>query len=103
MISTKWRFFFQQFRFESLHLTAWRAHQILPAAFTDRRQILLTHNAAIEYPDAPRLAVLALHHTQDGLHGGNIRAMAIEGLVAEGKAFAVDDERDHHLLAVRTM
>ena len=93
----------EQLRFKLLHLAARRAHQILATAFPNRLQILLAHDAAIHHPDAPRLAVLALHHAQNRFHRRDIGAVAIEGLVAERKAFAVDDERDHHLLAVRTM
>ncbi len=50
-----------------------------------------------------RFAVLALDHAQDRLHGRNVGAVAIECLIAERKAFAVDDERNYHLLAVGTM
>src|SRR5262249_29692535 len=91
---------FGQFGFKLLHLAARRAHQILPTAFTNGRQILLAHNAPIKHPDPSRLAVLALYHAQNRLHGGDVSAVAVEGLVAERKAFAVDDERDHHLFAV---
>src|ERR1022692_2074331 len=59
---------FRQVRFELLHLAARRAHQILPAAFADGRQILLAHDTAIKHPDPARLAVLAFDHAQNRLH-----------------------------------
>src|ERR1039458_4158630 len=51
-----------------LHLAARRAHQILPAAFADGRQILLAHDTAIKHPDPARPAVLAFDHAQNRLH-----------------------------------
>ena len=42
----------EQFFFKLLHLAPRRAHQILAASFADRRKILLTHDAAVENPDA---------------------------------------------------
>src|SRR2546429_10024742 len=39
---------FHQFRFKPLHLPAGCAHQILPAALADRRQVFLTHDARSE-------------------------------------------------------
>src|SRR6516162_10111540 len=49
------------------------------------------------------LAIFTLHHAQNGFHRGNVGAVAVKRLVAEGKTFAVDDQRNHHLLAVGTM
>src|ERR1700752_5118889 len=94
---------FQQFPFKLLHLAARRAHQILSVAFADRCQILLAHDSPIQHPDPSRLAVLALDHAQHRLHRRDVGAIAVEGFVAERKTLTVDDERDHHLLAVRTM
>src|SRR5436305_6429050 len=94
---------FQQFLFKRLHLAARRSHQVLAAAFANRLQTLFAHNAAIQHPDSPRLAVLALHHAQDRFHRGDISAVTSERLIAERVTLAVDDERDQHLLAVGTM
>src|SRR5207249_8920169 len=86
-----------------LHLPAGCAHQILPAALADRRQVFLTHDTPIEYPDPACLPIFALHHAQHGFHGRDIGAVAVERLIAERKTFAVDDQGDDHLLAVGTM
>src|SRR5438094_8340030 len=94
---------FHQFRFKPLHLPAGCAHQILPAALADRRQVFLTHDTPIEYPDPARLPIFALHHAQDGFHRRDVGAVAVERLIAERKTFAVDDQGDDHLLAVGTM
>src|SRR4029079_571968 len=93
----------QQLCFKLLHLATRRAHQVLAAALADRCQVLFADDAAIEHPNAARFAILALHHAQNGLHGRNVGAVAIEGFIAEGEAFAVDNQRDDHLLAVWTM
>src|SRR6266700_4626204 len=93
----------QQFHFKLLHLAARCAYQVLAPSLADGRQILFAHDAAIEHPDPPCLAVLALHHAQDRLHGRNVGTVAIEGLITERKALTIDDERDHHLLTIRTM
>ena len=92
--------FLQQLRFKLFHLTARRARQILSIAFADCRQVLFAHDAAIEHPDPARLAVLALHHAQNRLHGRDVAAVAVKGFVAEWETFLVHDERDHQLLAV---
>src|ERR1017187_9669261 len=92
--------FLQQFRFKLLHLTARRARQILSIALAIRCQILFAHNAAIKHPDPARLAILALYHAQDRLHGGNVGAVAVEWFVAEREAFIIPNHPDHQLLAV---
>src|SRR6266852_6112239 len=51
----------------------------------------------------PTFAVLALYHAQDRLHGRDVGAVAVKRFIAEGETFAVDDQRDHHLLAVGTV
>src|SRR6185437_7248042 len=94
---------FQQLCFKPLHLVAWRAYQVLATAFADRLKIFLAHNAAIHHPDAPRLAVFTLDHAQDRLHRRDVRAVAVERLIAERETLAVDDQRDHQLFAVGTM
>src|SRR5581483_5817241 len=93
----------QQLGFKLLHLAAWRTHQVLAAAFPDRREILIAHDAAIHYPDAPRLAVFALHHAQNRFHRRYVRPVAVESLITERETLAVDDQRDYHLFTVRTM
>src|SRR5258708_10264164 len=93
----------QQLFFKLLHLAARCSHQVLAAALADRRQVLLAHDAAIEYPDPPRLAIFAFHHAQHRFHARHVSTVAIERLIAEREPFAVDDQRDHHLLAVGTM
>src|SRR5262249_21519310 len=42
--------------------------QIVATAFADGRHVLLANNGAFQHPDASCLAVLALHHTQNGFH-----------------------------------
>src|SRR3954452_13906369 len=93
----------EQLFFKLLHLAPRRAHQILAASFADRRKILLAHNAAVKHPDAACLAVLTFHHAQDCFHRRDIRTVAVESFVTEREPLAVDDQRDHHLLAVGTM
>src|ERR1035438_4729450 len=66
-------------------------------------QILFADDAPIHHPDAPGLAVFALHHAQNRLHGGDVGTIPIESFVAEGKTFTVDDRRFSYLLAVGPM
>ena len=93
----------QKFAFHPLQLRAGRAHQVLPAPLAQRRQIRFAHDPAVKHPDPPRPSVLAFHHAHDRFQARHIRAVAAEGFVAQGKTFGVDDERDHHLLAVGPM
>ena len=93
----------EQLFFKPLHLAAGRTRQILAATLSYRRQILFAHNAAIEYPDPSRLAILALYHAQHCLHGRDVAAVAVECFVTEREALVVDDQRDHQLLAVGPM
>ena len=55
--------FFQQLHFKPLHLPAGCAHQILPTALADRRQVLLTHDAP-KFFRQTRLTVIATLQTQ---------------------------------------
>ena len=93
----------EQFFFKPLHLAAGRTRQILAATLSYRRQILLAHNAAIEDPDPACLAILALDHAQNRLHGRDVAAVAVECFITEREAFVVDDQCDHQLLAVGPM
>src|ERR1700691_18941 len=93
----------QQLLFKLLHLAARRTHQILATALANGGQIFLAHDASIHHPDPAGLAVFALHHAQNRLHGRDISTIAVEGFVAKREALAVDDQRDYHLLTVRTM
>jgi hypothetical protein len=93
----------EQFFFKPLHLTAWRTRQILAATLSYRRQILLTHNAAIEDPDPACLAILALDHAEHRLHGRYVAAIAVECFITEWETLVVYDQHDHQLLAVGPM
>jgi hypothetical protein len=84
--------FFQQFFFKPVQLAARRTCQILAAALSDRHQIFFTHDAAIEYPDSSRLAVLTLDHAQYRFHRRDVAAVAVEGFVTERESLVVDDQ-----------
>ena len=62
-------------------LAARRPHRELPAAPANRRQVLLAHDAPIEYPDASRLAVLALHHPQETFDGNRAFVSTMEAIL----------------------
>src|SRR5580765_6441474 len=68
----------EQFLFELLELAAWRAHQILSAAFAYGYQVLFTHHSAVKDPYSPCFPMLTLHRAQDRFDGGNIGAVSIE-------------------------
>ena len=78
---------FHQFLFKLFHLAARRACQILAIAFTDRGEILLTHDAPVKHPDPSRLAILAFDHAQNRFHSRDVGAVAVKGFVAERKTF----------------
>src|SRR5713226_7205871 len=95
--------FLFQVRLELLHLAPRRAHQILPVPLPDRRQIRFADDAAIHHPDPPRLSILALHHAQDHFQRGHVRAVPVEDFVAAREPLRIHDQRQHQLLAIRTM
>jgi Reverse transcriptase (RNA-dependent DNA polymerase) len=68
----------EQFLFELLELAAWRAHQILSAAFAYGYQVLFTHHSAVKDPYSPCFSMLTLHRAQDRFDSGNIGAISIE-------------------------
>src|SRR6202040_3226221 len=65
--------------------------KILALPLADRRQVRLTHDAAIEDPDPPRLAVLPFHDPHHDFQRAHIRAIALEHFIAEWESFHVHD------------
>ena len=79
-----------------------RADDVLAAAVAQELQILLADHAAVQHPDALRLAVLRFHGRDDLGNGFAVVGVACENFVTQRNAFLRDDQADAHLQAIRT-
>ncbi len=92
----------QQLLLKLFPLRAWGAHPVL-RVFPQPSPVLFANDAAVEAPDPAGLALLALDPAHHRLQRGDVGPVALEGFVAEGKAFPLDDQRHHPLFAVRSV
>src|SRR5689334_18236648 len=80
-----------------------RSDEVTAIGSLQPRDVLGTRHAAVHHPDAAREPEARLHRADDLLDSRHVHAIAVEDFVAQRNAFARDDERDAHLLAVRPM
>ena len=65
------------------------------------RQRLFGGYAPVHYPDAPGAPILGLYLVHEGGQRGVVGGVAVHHFVGQWKALRGDDERNHHLHAVR--
>src|SRR5687768_647865 len=75
----------------------------MSSALSQPAQVLFADDAAIEDPNALRLAVTLFDRGDDLLERGDVAPIAVEDLVGQGEPFLCDHERDDQLLAVVAM
>jgi hypothetical protein len=79
-----------------------RADDVLATAVAQELQVFFADHAAVQHPDALRLAVLRFHGRDDIGDGFAVVGVACENFVTQRNAFLRDDQADAHLRAIRT-
>ena len=86
---------------EGAELRLRRADEITGTTFAQPLQIILSRDAAIKDPHAPRLAVLGFHGPDDVLERGRVDLVAIEDFIRQRKTLGGDHQCDDELFAIR--
>ena len=88
---------------ESFELALGRAHDVLPLPGLEELEVILRDHAAIQGPDALRLAVPRFHRLDDLLQRRRIVPISREHFVAQRQAAARHHQADADLFAVGPM
>jgi len=86
-----------------LKLCLWSPYQVASIRLPQPRKIVFTRHSAVHDPDPIGLAEPTLHRRHDLFNGGDVGTIAVENLVAEWHSLLRHDQRNAHLLAVRTV
>ncbi len=93
----------RQLLFKSLELALGRSHDVLPLSCFEEVQVLFRDHAAIQRPNALRLAIAGFHRLDNFFQGGRIVPIPGEHFIAQRQAATRHDQADADLLAVGAM